>query len=324
MMLAEKVNVSVCLNQAYARMKGLLFPFDIQRWLTLGLCAWILTLGESGGGSGNWGRNWGKNAGDGGVSQTVLEKLNTLFWGEGTVFERFAAVLEMESATIQIIFYGAVLFLLVILAIALVIAYFQGRMNFVWLDNLLNDRSRIQPAYREYEKPGVDFFKGKLCIDIWFYLINLLLFGVVLYPGYQYLKESARVGEWGSFTAAHGTFLVLLGLLIAANVLVSVYLALLFTFVPLIMYKTGLGFHDAWASFNNMLLNRKIQFIKYLFFNWIVDLAAGVLIGLIVLCSCCILAIPLMLPVIGSTMLLPWYVLRSYLAIEFYEVLTGE
>ena len=168
MFLAEKVHVSACINQAYARMKALLFPFNLQKWLTLGLCAWVLTLGEAGGGSG--GRGFDKAFCETENNQTFLEMLNTIFWGEGSVFERFGKVFDTSTQTIQIIFWGAVLLLLVVITLSIVVAYFQGRLRFVWLDNLLNNRAQLQRVYREYEEQGVDFFKGKLFIDIWYYV----------------------------------------------------------------------------------------------------------------------------------------------------------
>ena len=324
MTLAEKVNVSACLSQAYARMKGLLFPFSLKKWITLGFCSWAVTLGESGSNSGNWDK-LGKTTGMKNESgQTVLEMLNTIFWGDGSIFERIAGILQMQADTIQLIFHIGIAAAVFILLLAVVIAYFKGRMCFVWLDNLINNRAEVQNAYRKYEKPGVGFFKGKLYIDIWYYLISLLLWGITLCPGIQYLRESARMGEWGSFNSALASSMILGAVLAILNILVLFYLKLLFDFAPLIMYKEGLSFNEAWSAFNHMLFCRKIQFVKYYFFYWLVNLAAGVLLVLLLVCSCCILLFPLVLPVIGATMLLPWHVTGSYLTIEFYEVLTGE
>lgn len=322
MFLAEKVHISACINQAYARMKALLFPFNLQKWLTLGLCAWVLTLGEAGGGSG--GRGFDKAFGKTENNQTLLEMLNTIFWGEGSVFERFAKVFDTGTQTIQIIFWGAVLLLLVVITLSIVVAYFQGRLRFVWLDNLLNNRAQLQRVYREYEEQGVDFFKGKLFIDIWYYVIALCLAGATLYPGIRYLRESARLGEWCSFNSFLGTGIILGAILVLLNIAVTIYLACLFTFTPLMMYKHDCSFDEAWRLFNDMLSQRKIEFVKYIVCNWMINMAAGVLLMFLLLCSCCILAIPLALPVIGATILLPWYVMRSYFAIEFYEKLTEE
>ena len=324
-MLAEKVNISACLNQAFARMKGLLFPFNLKKWLTLGLCAWVLGLGEYGGNSSNGISNFAEKTiksikGD----RTLLEILNTLFWGEGTIFERIAGLLSAETAIIQFIALLLVCFSVIILALLVAIAYFKGRMIFVWLDNLLWNKAEIQPAYNDFRKQGIDFFKGKLFIDIWYYLLCLLLSSMALYPGLRYLRESARLGEWLDVDFSLAAGLVLLVMLGILNIPVLIYLGLLFTFTPLIMYKKGISFQEALSEFNSIFFSRKIQFLKYFCFNWIINIAAGTLTVLLICCSCCILAIPLALPVIGAAMLLPWHVIHSYLAIDFYEKLIGE
>ena len=321
-MIAEKVNVSACLNQAFSRMKGLLFPFSFSKWLTLGLCAWVLGIGENGGNSCNGISNFVEKAiksikGD----RTLLEILNTLFWGEGTVFERIAGLLSAEAAIIQFIALLLVCFSVIILALLVAIAYFKGRMIFVWLDNLLWNKAEIQPAYNNFKKQGLDFFKGKLFIDIWYYLLCLLLSSMALYPGLRYLRESARLGEWLNVDFPLAAGLVLLVILGILNIPVLIYLGLLFRFTPLIMYKKGITFQEALAEFNLLLFSRKIQFFKYFCFDWLINIAAGTLTALLICCSCCILALPLTLPVIGATMLLPWHVIHSCLAIEFYEKL---
>ncbi len=44
------ISVTAPVGQAFDRMKRMLFqPFDIGKWFVIGFCAWLATLGDSGG-----------------------------------------------------------------------------------------------------------------------------------------------------------------------------------------------------------------------------------------------------------------------------------
>ena len=49
----REISVTEAIEPAYDRMKRMLFqPFDFSKWIIIGFCAWLASLGESGGGGG--------------------------------------------------------------------------------------------------------------------------------------------------------------------------------------------------------------------------------------------------------------------------------
>ena len=51
----REIGVTEPIAPAYERVKQMLFkPFDLTKWITIGFCAWLAGLGESGGGGGGF------------------------------------------------------------------------------------------------------------------------------------------------------------------------------------------------------------------------------------------------------------------------------
>ena len=52
----REISVVEPVSPALERVKQMLFkPFDLAKWITIGFCAWLAGLGESGGGGFNYG-----------------------------------------------------------------------------------------------------------------------------------------------------------------------------------------------------------------------------------------------------------------------------
>ena len=319
--LAKNVNVSDCLTRGFERMKALLFPFDLLRWITLGFCAWLIGAGQ--GGSVNLPdfKDFGGEESEEGLS--VLDSLYILFWGEGSLSERLAAGFDVSPAMVQLFLWGGAFVVIIGIAITIIVAYFQARIRFVWLDNLLWKRSLIRVPYAQYKEQGGEFFKGKLIVDIGYYLLLLVAVSGCAVPFVLYLRESARVGDWGGMTGGMIAGIAVFLLFSLVNIFFMAYYKLACTFIPLIVCKKNMSFWQALGEFNNMLKQRLGQFVKFLLFSILLGIALGVLCVMLILCCCCLL-LPLGMPIIGATMLLPWHVMMGYYTIEFFETLTGE
>ena len=61
----REISVVEPVSPALERVKQMLFkPFDLAKWITIGFCAWLAGLGESGGGGGfNYGNHYDNNSG---------------------------------------------------------------------------------------------------------------------------------------------------------------------------------------------------------------------------------------------------------------------
>ena len=111
---------------------------------------------------------------------------------------------------------------------------------------------------------------------------------------------------------------------VLAIVLIGLYLWLAGTFVPPIMYRRRCGFSEGLRLFNQFLRQAPGQFIKFILMHTLIFLLFGIAIVSAVCLTCCILAIPLMIPFVGTVVLLPIHVFDRYFSLEFLARLTPE
>ena len=81
-------------------------------------------------------------------------------------------------------------------------------------------------------------------------------------------------------------------------------------FVIPIMYSRGCLIKEAWREFWQLLMSNKGPFTLYLLFLLVIGLAIGMIVLLAVLVTCCCAACFLMIPYIGTVVMLPILVWR--------------
>ena len=125
-----------------------------------------------------------------------------------------------------------------------------------------------------------------------------------------------------------------------AGVMTSVVLGLIFVFVAVILAivrKFTVDFVDpiqflrdgnclvAWWEFYGLLAANPGQFVLYILFQIVMAMAIGIIVVLAVLVTCCIAGCLMLLPFIGTVLLLPVLVFKRsyslyYLAQHGYDV----
>ncbi len=165
----------------------------------------------------------------------------------------------------------------------------------------------IKAPWAEYRAEGNSLFLWRLG----FVAVALVVVAVALTPVFVFV---IRHGDTEPPVAT--ILMLILPMLLVAIGLAYVDLFLRSFVVP-IMYKERLKTNDAWRRFGPYLREHLGSFLLYGI--WLVALMIGLALGivLLVVVTCCIAGILLIIPYIGTVLLLPVYVALRALSLEF-------
>ena len=280
----NSISVVEPLNPAMRRVQEVLFqPFDLQKWLVLGFCAWLAQLG-SGGGSGSGGQVGRVGAQGGGPD--------------------FGPINDWFRENMALVITVVVVLLLLAVAIGFLVTWLSSRGHFMFLDGVVHNRAHVTSPWSEYRREGNSLCLFRVCVG----LATLLAVPLLLLVGVAIAWSDIQAGQFG---AAAGLALIIgiptLLLLIFVLVCISLFLN---DFVVPIMYHHRLTVMPAWRVFRESLLDgRGGTFLLYVLFKFVIGIAIATLTIGVVCATCCIAA----LPYVGTVILLPLHVfVRSY------------
>jgi len=262
-------------EDAISATRGFLLPFDLGRWLKLALLVFFL-----GGGGGFNPMQFG-NTGGGSVPEPGP--------GSGTGgMPSFPSIGPTEWAII-----GAVIATIVLLALgfALVAAVFE----FVFVESLRQERVAIRAYWSEYRNLGIRLFGFRLVTGLVVLAFVLGALGLALWP--------LLVGS--------GEFSVALLLLVVPGIIVLALLNGLlqgFTtqFVVPVMLLEDRGVIEGWKRFWPTLTGEWKEYAGYVLMRFVLQIAVGILLGIVLLIAGIVLAIPLgILSVAGFSLVQP-------------------
>ena len=281
-------------KRAFERMKDILFrPFNIQKWFILGFSAWLAALGDGGGSSGGGGSDF--ESGHGANSDWLAEAAN---W--------------IEENLIVVVSIGLVVFA-VIVAISLAVLWIQSRGKFMFLDNVIHDRTLISEPWKQFKDVANSLFRWK------FIFVLIIGFGFLSLGGWAFYIAWPMIQE-KAFNMDALPSLVIIGVLFIVLVLAISYISMLLeNFVIPLMHRDGLPATVAWRKLLSLHRERTGAFV--LFFLWmiVIGFLTGLAVIAIVLGTCCIALIPLIIPYLGTVLLLPLYVFMRLLGPEFLK-----
>ncbi len=289
------VSVAEPITPAYERVKQMLFrPFDLARWVTLGFCAWLAGLGESGGFSGNYG---GGN--------------NHHFDHNGQPLDEFRHLYAEASSYVLGNLYWiipAAMFLITFcLALWVVLLWLNSRGKFMFLHCVSRNVAEVQKPWNQYAAQANSLFRFQLCLGLASLLLILpaMVFTVIL----------------GVQMALSGVPVLAKILMMAALILGAILLALIFAivkkflhdFVVPIQFLRNQSCLNAWREFWELLKIHPGQFALYLLFQIVMAIAIGTIVILAILLTCCLAGCLMVIPFIGTVLLLPVLIFkRSY------------
>lgn len=285
-----RVSVVEPLTAAWERTRRLLFrPFDLARWLVLGFSAWLAGLGGGGRGFnvqvplGGWddSSGWG-------------ERLE----GAGrAAHEAWASALAAGCLVLLVVgcLFG--------IALALALLWVSSRAKFVFLDNVLHERAQIREPWKRFRRQGDSLFLFRLLFGLTFLaLAGLALGGIVLAAGGIAALERVDVLRG---TAAVGTIVALAAVIVLLLLAAGLVAFFLDAFVVPLMHRYELGVLDAWRRFLAIFRARPWSFLLAGLLLLALGLAVGAAVFAAGLLTCCLGFLVLMIPYVGTVLLLP-------------------
>lgn len=290
------INFSQPLSNSFTRMKKVLFqPFDITKWINIGFTAFLAGLTEFWGGSGGGGGNTGF-------------KFNQPNWDDFFSFPETA----WNWLTSHPLWFGLIItgvFLVVVLSV--LFNWISSRGKFMFLHNVVNQTDDIVKPWHNFRKDGNSLFW-------WQFIYGWLVFGIfILFLIYSFgifknihngiIPEITKYGFIGSI------ILIFIGLLI-----ISGYISLFLTdFIVPIMYKNRISALKAWSVFLPLMFQNMCSFFIYGIFILMVKIAVIISVLIIAVFTCCIGLLLIMIPFVGTVILLPVsYTFRAF-SIEY-------
>jgi hypothetical protein len=287
------VNYTEPLSEGFNRMKKALFqPFDLPKWITIGFTAFLAGLTEcsSGGGGG----------GNGKINNNIDDFNVDKFFS----FPEIARDWLFEHPIWFALIIAALIFIFVI---ATILTWVSSRGKFMFLYNVVNNTDAIVKPWNDYRKQGNSLFWWQFFYGWLVFAVIILLviygFGVAKNIHTGVVPDVSKIGFIVSFVITIVALFVIFG-----------YISLFLNdFVVPIMYKHKLSATQAWSKFLTLTLRYPGSFIVYGLFVFVLGIAVAIMIVFAAIFTCCIGLLLIMIPFVGSVILLPVsYTFRAF------------
>ncbi len=284
---------STPISSALQRTRRILFDgFDPAKYLVLGFAAFLATLPDSCSSTYRWTGDW--------------DDWNYRGWWVGPRIrvDDWDGVFALLAAWSGCLAVGV--------AILVVLLWLRSHGQLVWFECVLYDRAAIVEPWSRLSRLSNSLFLWTLlyfAISIALGLAAAVPLGISLSGldnGSGFVAVSALTGA-----AVSGGFLAIL------SVLVSFVWLLTSHFVVPIMYRHGLSAFQAWGKLAGLLRRAPVDFVLYGLLMLLFHVLVGIVLVLLVLLTCCVLALPLALPYVYTLMVLPVLTFYRALSIEF-------
>ena len=294
---AVDIEIIKPLREAWQHMKGMLFPFELGKWFTLGFVAWLATLGHGGAANFNFGRRFNLTgySGQGAGKFPSVPSPEALL--EGPL--RFAR----ENLSLVLIVGAAVALLLLGLYVA--ITYINSRGIFVYLDCAYERKAKVAEPWRHVRKHAWSYFLWRLLIDGVGITLSLAIVLAILIPNWPALRSGRLTGQ------AIAGLIVGAAFFLALAVIFGLARWCLHNLVSTIMYLHDFSGKEAWSELFTLMRGHLGEFFLYFLMQFVlIMLPAIVLVP--AACCCCALVV-LVLPVVRQTILQPLLLwIRAY------------
>jgi hypothetical protein len=279
-------------------------PFSFPKWLVVGFSAWLAGAGGCGRGAGyqfsggSWGDDWGSGRDRSGEFSEIGEFLES-GWAK-----------VAAGGCMALVVLGCVLFIAFVLALIWV----NSRGKFMFLDNVIHNRARIVEPWNQFRRQGNSLFR--------FWLIYIGVVVALLALAGIFVALGIALDWFGANDELPTGIRLLLGIG-AVGVLASFMLAMAYmtffldAFVVPLMHRYELNVVEGWSRFLGLLRAHPWTFLLsglVVFVLWFGVLLAVVAAGLL---TCCLGFVLLLIPYVGTVVLLPISVLYRSYTIEF-------
>ncbi len=286
------ISVTQPVGQAIDRTIRILFrPFSASKWFTIGFCAWLAYLGRGGGNGGGFNYHVPQR-GHGGI-----EQLRGQLWrAHDYVLDHLYWIVPVAAA---LILFGLVVWGL--------FTWLNSRGMFMFLHCVARNRAAVAEPWKEFRREGNSLFVFRVVL----WLASMaLLFPLMIWGGLKLVAMFMHA----AWPASGVRDRILIGAAWLAGALVfGIVRKLTNDFVVPIMMLRRTRWREGWAEYWRLLAAHPGRFLLYLLFQIVLAVAIVVIILVAVVATCCIAGCFLVLPYLGTVVLLPVLVFaRSY------------
>ena len=284
------IGVTEPIAPAYERVKQMLFkPFDLAKWITISFCAWLAGLGESGGGASF---NNGSHHYDQG--QQPAEEFR-YFYREAS---------DYVSANLVWIVPVAVGLVVVGVAVWLLMLWLSSRGNFMFLHCVVSNKAEVAEPWSKFAGAANSLFRFRIGFGLIAMVVVLPLLALIIVDILAMVLQGRAnlAGVLLAILLVLAFMFVVVGLGIIQKFMVD--------FVVPIMFLHGESCLAAWREFGGLLLAHAGKFALYILFQIILSWAIGLMVLLAILLTCCIAGCLMLLPFVGTVLLLPVLVFK--------------
>ena len=277
------------LGEAFDHTRRQLFPIRFERWLVLGLLAFLDQCGRSfhtGGGPGGH---------HGPLNVNVPPGLPEGPHGPGGLADwmlRASAWLSAHAPLVVAVVLGSVLVMAVVAAIVL---WFNSRGVFMYLDAVVSGRSDVGRPWRQHAAAASSYYGWSLGLSLAMLFTVLFAVGAVAWSALA--LASGRLHETGGWLAAAAFSPILLLLLLALPLLALARVALR-DFVAPLQLATGLACGGAARVLEGLVTQQPGAFVLYLLLKLIVVIGTGIVIAVLGCLTCCLGFLPIVMQVV--------------------------
>lgn len=302
------------LESAMDWMRKVLFqPFNIKKWLLLGVCAWLASF-------------VGGSLSQNNFNVSNLSDMDYSFTSDSQDAALFDAIVSslddlqtmLESTDVGFLNSIVIFMLSFIFFFLAITSFFGSRGQFMLLDGVVHNRGEIKKSWHAFKSEANSLYRFYL---VYFLSVFSFIGGLIIMVistlrrmGFNLMDPDAMDFEFAdlpfSASALAGVFT---GLFLLALML-NIFFWVVNTFVVPIMYTRRCHFLPALSIFRREILHHHSSVvILYGLFHIVLGFAIGVGLIFFMIASLFIGMLLLIIPVVGATILLPITVLlKSY------------
>jgi hypothetical protein len=276
-------------RDAWAFTRRELFPVRIERWLLLGVLAFLDQCGRSfrGGGPGGGHGRSGWHAGEGSGSP-------------GEALEWLQRAAEWLSAHAALVAVGVLAGVVAVALVAAVVLWVNSRGVFLYLDAVVGGRPGIGRAWRQHAAAASSYFGWSLGLTLSGFALVLFAAGLVATGLFAFATGRLQGGDAWVAAVAIVPVLLLLGL---ALPLVALAALALHDFVAPLQLATRQPCGASARLLEALVMANPGAFVLYLVLKLLVTVAGGLVVVVFGCATCCIG----FLPVVMQTLFQPLF-----------------
>ena len=304
-MNAHEINVSVIdpIGPAIEKVKTILFrPFDWGKWFTIGFCAWLAFLGSGGGGGGVGG---GHGRGRGGGPSNAREAFGQ---AKGFVLENLGWIIPV-----------ALIVVVLIIVLWLVFTWLSSRGRFMFLHCVAGNKAEVKVPWVKFRQHAFSLFLFRIALGLINLAVMVLSVVLIIFVVIALVSTGVHAGLVLSLVAI-GLFAFV------TSICFAIIHKFTTDFVVSIMFLRNTSCKAGWREFLSLLSANKSRFTLYILFQIVIAIVIGTIemLGFCIGCCLCCVSLLLLIPYIGTVILLPVLVFKRTYSLCYLQQFGSE